>query len=142
MASTLDLRVGSAAKPSEGIDRHYVIKKRIDSSDLSKYNSALAALANLVSGNTYKYADIPANTILIRAMIVVKSADGSTGTSTLTDGSIVPLAAQVMNAKGAFAGVTNLPKWYEAAGIISGLIATNDITTAIFEVVLELIDLN
>lgn len=127
MASTIDLRTELVGVvPSAGVRSVVTLEAKIDASKVA---------ANLVSGNTYKFLSIPKNFVLESAQIVVESADGSTGTSTLTDGSIVPLAAQVMNAKGSFAGVTNLPKWYEVAGYLAGLIATNNITTAIFRVI-------
>lgn len=142
MASTIDLRQGEVTAPAipvEAIDRDFVLKQVIDVSDLSQYNSALVLGDNLVSGNTYKFLSIPAGTIVKRASIVVHKIDAGAGTSTLTDGTAVPLAAQVMTALGVFAGVTSLPKYYPAAGYIAGLIATADLTDAIFEVIAECI---
>ncbi len=125
--ATIDLRTETVGVvPAKGVRSVVTLEALIDASKVS---------GNLVSGNTYNYLSIPAGFVLESAQIVVKTADGAAGTSTLTDGTIVPLAAQVMNAKGAFAGVTNLPKWYETGGILSGLIATANITTAIFKVI-------
>jgi len=143
--ATIDLRQGavgtSAAKPVLGIDTTYTIRQRIDSTDLSKYLSSLTALTHLVSGNTYNLIAIPPYSVLLFAGINVLTVDAGAGTSTLTDGTIVPLAAQTMNAAGFFQGSTNLPKYYGAAGgTISGLIAGADITTAIFDVWLLLFD--
>jgi len=131
--ATIDLRttsLGHVTSPS--IRAHCFNKARFDASEVS---------GNLVSGNTYNYLELPAMFLLIRAMIRVVSADGAAGTSTLTDGSITPLAAQVMNATGVFIGTTSLPKYYPTGGTISGLIATANITTAIFDVIAEGIDL-
>lgn len=143
--ATIDLRQGgtgtSAGKPVLGIDTLYTIRQRIDSTDLSKYLSSLTASTHLVSGNTYNFIAIPPYSILINASILVLTVDAGAGTSTLTDGTIVPLAAQTMNAAGIFTGTTNLAKYYGAAGgTISGLIAGADITTAIFDVWLYVVD--
>jgi len=131
--ATIDLRTETVgAITSQGIRAHGLVKAPFDASKVS---------GNLVSGNTYNYLTLPEKFLLLRAMIRVRSADGAAGTSTLTDGSIVPLAAQVMNAEGVFVGTTNLPKYYPTGGTISGLIATANITTAIFDVICEGIDL-
>jgi len=133
MASTIDLRTETVgAIPSSGIRSHSVLKARIDASKVS---------GGLVSGNTYKYLTIPEKFIVHKVHIRVVSADLAAGTTTLTDGSIVPLAAQVVNAAGMFYGTTNLPKYFDTGGYLAGLIATADITTAIFDVIVEGIDL-
>ena len=129
MASTIDLRTEViGVLPSYGIRAHSVIKASFDASKVA---------GNLVDGNTYKFLTLPEKFVLTKAMIRVRGADLAAGTSTLTDGTIVPLAAQVMNAEGLFIGVTNVPKYYPVGGILSGLIATANITTAIFDVIAE-----
>lgn len=129
MASTIDLRTETVGVvPAPGIRAHAVIKAQFDASKVS---------GGLVNGNTYNYLTIPEKFVLTRACIRVTSADTAAGTSTLTDGTITPLAAQVLNALGFFIGVTNLPKYYPDGGVLSGLIATADITDAIFDVVAE-----
>lgn len=126
---TIDLRTETVGVlPSYGVRAHSVIKASFDASKIS---------GNLASGNTYNYLTLPAKFVLLRAMIRVRSADGAAGTSTLTDGTIVPLVAQVMNAQGFFFGTTNLPKYYDAGGVLSGVIASANITTAIFDVIAE-----
>lgn len=125
--ATVDLRTETVGVvPSGGIRSVVTLETEIDASKVT---------GNLVSGNTYNYLQIPAGFVLESAQIIVEVADGAAGTSTLTDGTIVPLPAQVMNAKGVFAGVTGLPKWYETGGTLSGLIATANITTAKFKVI-------
>jgi len=127
--STIDLRKETVGRvPVEGISQRVVIEEHFDAALVS---------GNLVSGNTYNYLTIPENFIMTNANIRVKSADGGAGTSTLTDGTIVPLAAQIMNAEGAFYGTTNLPKYYETGGVLSGVIAAANITTAKFDVIVE-----
>lgn len=129
MASTIDLRTNTIGViPSDGIRSVATIEAKIDASKIS---------GGLVNGNTYNYLTLPKNFVLTRVEIIVETVDAGGGTSTLTDGSIVPLAAQVMTSKGAFPGVTNLPKWYEAATALSGLIATATLTTAVFRVIAE-----
>ena len=129
MASTIDLRKETVgAIPSSGIRAHAVIEIPIDASKVA---------LGLVNGNTYKYGRIPAGFVLTRACIRVKTASILTGTSTLQDGAITPLAAQIMNAIGMFYGTTSLPKYYKVATDIYGVIATADIADAIFDVVLE-----
>jgi len=129
MASTIDLRKETVgAIPSSGIRAHAVIEIPIDASKVA---------LGLVNGNTYKFGRIPAGFVLTLAGIRVKTASIGAGTSTLTDGAIVPLAAQIMNAIGMFYGTTNVPKYYKVAADISGLIAAADIADAIFDVVLE-----
>lgn len=127
--ATVDLRTETVGGiPSYGVRAHSVLKARIDASKVS---------GNLVSGNTYNYLTIPAKFILHKVHIRVISADGAAGTTTLTDGTIVPLAAQVLNAQGMFYGTTNLPKYFDTGGVLSGVIATANITTAIFDVIAE-----
>jgi hypothetical protein len=145
MASTIDLRQGGittqARKPMMENDSVYIIRQRIDATDLSQYLATLAASTHLVSGNTYQFIAIPPYSILTRASILVYTVDTGSGTSTLTDGTAVPLAAQIMTTAGIFAGVTSMPKYYGASGgYIAGLIASADITIAVFDVILELID--
>ena len=133
MASTVDLRTETVgAIPSFGIRAHSILKAEIDTTDIS---------GGLVSGNTYKFLTIPEKFLLLRAMIRVRTVDAGGGTSTLTDGTIVPLAAQVMTAEGVFIGTTNLPKYFKAGGYLAGLIATANLTLAIFDVIAEGIDL-
>ena len=133
MASTIDLRTETVGVvPSSGIRAHSVLKASFDASKVS---------GGLVSGNTYKFLTIPEKFLLRNVEIRVRGADAAAGTSTLTDGAIVPLAAQVMNVVGMFYGTTNLPKYYADGGYLAGLIATADITTAIFDVIAEGIDL-
>jgi len=127
--ATIDLRTEIiGAVPSHGVRDHCVLKERIDASKVA---------GGLVSGNTYKYLTIPAKMIVHKVHIRVVTADGAAGTTTLTDGTIVPKAAQVLNALGMFYGTTDLPKYFPDGGILSGLIATADITTAIFDVIAE-----
>jgi len=129
MASTIDLRKETVGVvPSSGIRAHAVIEIPVDLTKIT---------GGLVNGNTYQYGVIPAGFVLKSVGIRVKTASLLTGTSTLNDGSITPLAAQIMNAIGMFYGTTSLPKYYKVATTIVGLIATADITGAIFDVVLE-----
>ena len=129
MASTIDLRseiIGVV--PSSGIRAHAIIKASFDASKVS---------GGLVNGNTYKFLTIPPKFVLTRAMIRVRTVDAGGGTSTLTDGTIVPLAAQVMTALGMFYGTTNVPKYYLDGGYLAGLIATANLTLAVFDVIAE-----
>ena len=129
MASTIDLRKETVGVvPSQGIRAHAVIEIAVDASKVS---------GGLVNGNTYKFGQIPAGFVLTLAGIRVKTVSALTGTSTLNDGTITPLAAQIMNVIGMFYGTTNLPKYYKVATTIVGLIATADIADAIFDIVLE-----
>ncbi len=142
MASTIDLRQGEVTAPAipvEAINRDFVLSQVIDASDLSVYLSSLAAATHLVSGNTYKFLAIPAGTVVKRVQIIVHQIDSGAGTSTITNGTVVPLAAQIMTALGAFAGVTNCPLYFPIAGYLAGLIAAADLTDAIFEVIAECI---
>jgi hypothetical protein len=127
--ATIDLRTETVGVvPVKGIDAQVIIEIPVDATKVS---------GGLVNGNTYKYGQIPAGFVLEMAGIRVKTLSALTGTSTLTDGSIVPLAAQIMNAIGMFYGTTNVPKYYKTGGTISGLIATADIADAKFDVVLK-----
>lgn len=129
--ATVDLRKETVGVvPSSGIRAHAVIKASFD-----------ASKTPLVLGDTINYLQLPEKFLLLKAMIRVRTVDAGGGTSTLTDGTIVPLAAQVMTSKGVFVGTTNLPKYYETGGTLSGLIATANLTLALFDVIAEGIDL-
>lgn len=131
--SMLDLRTETVGSiPAYGVRAHVIAKQNVRASSIT---------GGLPSGWTIRYLTIPERFLLLRAMIRVTTADSGNGTTTLTDGTITPLAAQVLNAIGLFIGTTNLPRYYASSAILSGAIATASITTAIFDVIIEGIDL-
>jgi len=131
--ATIDLRKETiGAIPSDAIRAHAAIVIPVDATKVS---------GGLVNGNTYYLGEIPAGFTIKGTSLRVKTASALTGTMTLQDGSITPLAAQIMNATGMFYGTTNLPKYYKVATILYGVIATADIADAIFDVVLDGIQL-
>lgn len=145
--ATIDLRQGavgtSAAKPVLGIDTPFTMRMRIDSTDLSKYTSSVAAGVHLVSGNSYYLLAIPPYSILVQTVIQIITPETLAGTVALYDGAITPRAATVVSgaADTLLSGTTSLPKYYGASGgYLQAVIAVADITVGVFDVWLVLID--
>jgi hypothetical protein len=151
MASTVDLRVHPTAAefPEEGLYKSFTMCMKVDVPAL--ITAGTLAATGLVSGNTYKLFNLPKYSIVQGAFIFVRTVDAGGGTITVnTAGGATPTlcttlslatAGIVIDSSGAGWTIANISKYNTGGGTdyVAILIGTANVTTAIFDVVVEAI---
>lgn len=150
MASNVDIRIDTtnAEFSEDGLYKHYILSRRIDVPALIA--AGTLAATGLVATNTYYVFNLPKYCIVKGAFLFVRTVEsvGPTGTITIYCNSQAMTGAQLLtslgtitDASGAGFTIADIAAYNTGIGtdMVKVLASTANITTAIFDVCVEVL---